>query len=166
MRRETFIWAVHRLTTLAVLLLAGHLLLAVFFWKTKGTVLHVMVWHRSWNRACNPHLEKQHRWKRTAGGLSGFKKSVQITAARRAVVSVASNLPHLWAGTNICVAKWQVRIWEPKNSLAKTNEKIYFSVFSVVHNIHRKSCANIKMECGNNWGEGQAFLFQWLCLLW
>lgn len=78
-----------------------------------------------------------------------LKKSVQITTTRKAVVSVASNLPRLWASTNVCVVRWQVRLWELKNSLAKTSGKIYLSVCSVLQNIHRKACASTRRECGN-----------------
>lgn len=126
MSRETIIWAVHRPMTLVVLLLTDHLLVVVFFWKNER---YSIAW------LCHgvaQVLEPSPGETADKGsGLSGCKKSVQITTTRRAVASVASNLPPLQASTNICVVRWQVRLWDLKNSLAKTNGKIYFSVLSI-----------------------------------
>lgn len=163
MSRETIIWAVHRPMTLVVLLLTDHLLMIVFFCKDQR---HTIAWlFRGVAQVLEQVLEPSPG--ETAGkasGLSGCKKSVQITTARRAVVSVASNLPPLRASTNICVVRWQVGLWDLKNSLAKTNERIYFPVLSVF--TEKLVLAQGRSVETNNWGEEQDCLFWWLCLFW
>lgn len=94
--------------TLTVLLLAGHLLTVVFFCKDQR---YSIAW------LCQGVAQGLEQGLQPSPGRNNiadkgqlvdyvaFKKSVQITTSRKAVVSVASNLPRLWASTNVCVVR-------------------------------------------------------------